>query len=163
MTEIIMLPISKLKLLEANPRKIDRNQMAKLEQSIERDPEFLERRPILVNMRENGYHVYAGNQRVRAAKRLKMKQIPCIIDVDLNDEVMQKRIILDNVSFGEFDYDMLACSFDPAELLELGFTENQLHIDVSDTTLDSEAAGSESDKPICPECGQKLKSKKNAR
>ncbi len=77
-------PIKHLTLLEGNPRKITSEQMKKLCKSIEQDPQFLWNRPVLVNKtciwpalipgsnevlkRIDTYTVYAGNQRVRAAK-----------------------------------------------------------------------------------------------
>lgn len=125
------IEIKKLKLLDRNPRKITKEQMLKLEKSIEDDPNFLKCRPVLVRQYEDGtLEVYAGNQRVRAAKKLKWKSIPCIVEdyTILNDDIIRKRIILDNISMGEFDYDILACDYNPEELFELGFTSHDLDL-----------------------------------
>src|SRR5271157_607252 len=112
---IEMLPIAKLKLSPDNPRTISREQLDKLCKSMEDDPEFLNCRPVLVNRsskytaldppcpvdrdtvkRIDTYTVYAGNMRVRAARKLKLKQIPCIVSNDLSEEHMRRRMILDN-------------------------------------------------------------------
>ena len=64
------IEIKKLKLLERNPRSITKAQLEKCKDSLMRDPDFLDQRPILVNVIDGVYHVYAGNMRVRAAKKL---------------------------------------------------------------------------------------------
>ena len=64
--------ISDLVLLERNPRKITGDQMKKLCDSLEKDPDFFKLRPVLVHEVDGIYNVYAGNQRVRAAQKLKL-------------------------------------------------------------------------------------------
>jgi len=156
MTTIDRLPISKLKLLENNPRRISKEQMDKLCRSIEEDPDFLFRRPVLVNMTNCEYIVYAGNQRVRAAKKLKLKDIPCIIDVDLDPDVQNKRTIKDNKTYGEFDFDELANSWDPAILVEAGFKIEEL-VGCVDEFINDDAKEEPSKKQHeCPKCGHKF-------
>ncbi len=123
---ITMIPIVKLKLLDNNPRTITKEQMQKLCKSIQDDPEFLKCRPVIANNKDGKLVVYAGNQRVRAAKKLKIKEIPCIIEEDLCEEIMKKRTILDNKTFGAFDFDMLINEYDNDVLLECGFTLPEL-------------------------------------
>ena len=127
------LKIKDLILLEKNPRKITKDQMQKLCDSLESDPDFLKKRPILVNKVEGTYHVYAGNQRIRAAKKLKWKTVPCLIDENLDEKTVKQRIIKDNQGFGEFDYDMLANEWDIDLLLAAGMTEDQLSYDPIET------------------------------
>jgi DNA modification methylase len=130
MTKIEHIPISQLQPLERNPRRISKDQMAKLVKSLREDARFLECRPILVNHTtdDNGVHiyqVYAGNQRLQAAKRLKWRSVPCIIDMGLDENIMKSRIIKDNKTYGEFDYDILNNEYDDY-LLDAGFTEDEL-------------------------------------
>lgn len=132
MQTIIKISIKDLTILEKNPRKINAEQMQKLEKSLTDDPDFLFKRPVLVNFKDDKHIVYAGNQRVRAAKKLKWKDIPCIVDENLSDEIMKDRIIKDNKTFGEFDFEMLANEFDIEKLLDAGFTPEELHIDIED-------------------------------
>jgi DNA modification methylase len=141
MNQIISIPLKNLTLLEKNPRKINAEQMAKLEKSLTDDPSFLERRPVLVNKVNDVHIVYAGNQRVRAAKKLKWKDIPCIVDENLSDDVMKDRVIKDNKTFGEFDFEMLANEFDIEKLLDAGFTPEELHIDIQDLGSTDEEEG----------------------
>lgn len=129
MLETTRVDIKKLTLLENNPRKIDRNQFEKLCANIENDPDYFEQRPCLVNSVNGKLTVYAGNQRLRAAKKLGWKQVPCIVQLDLPEELMRMRIVLDNVHHGEFDWDILTSLYEVDELLNLGLLESQLQID----------------------------------
>ena len=131
MTELTHIPLRKLKPLEKNPRKIDKQQFEKLVKSLQEDIEFFTRRPLLARYDDSTdtYLVYAGNQRLQAAKRLKIDPVPCIVDADITDEQMRRWTVLDNVHHGEFHWDLVANEYDPAELLDMGFTEAQLEID----------------------------------
>lgn len=122
------IPIKKLVLLEKNPRRITAIQLEKLCDSIKDDPDFLKERPVLVNYIEGIYKVYAGNQRVQAAKKLRMKTIPCSVVKDLPEDVMRKRVIKDNKTFGEFDFDMLANEWEYDDLLAAGFEDKDLGV-----------------------------------
>lgn len=151
-----LIAISKLKLLEKNPRRITKEQMDKLCRSIENDPNFLECRPVLVNciyVDDKPYmHVYAGNQRVRAAKKLGMKEIPCIVEYDLDEATVKKRIIQDNKTYGEFDWDILGNEYDIELLLESGFKAEEILGDLSNISDDVRVDGNneEDDKVLEP-------------
>jgi hypothetical protein len=151
------IPLKNLTLLERNPRKITKDQMSKLCSSIQEDPDFLFKRPVLVNHVEGKYIVYAGNQRVRAAKQLKMKTIPCFVDTYLTEDVMMKRVIKDNKTFGEFDFDMLANEFEIDILLECGFDAKDLigseGDDIDSLESADEPKKSKEKKISCPNCG----------
>lgn len=124
------IPIKQLTLLENNPRRINNDQMEKLRTSLQEDPSFFDARPCLVNRVHKVLTVYAGNQRVRAAKKLGWKEVPCIIDDDLDEQLMKSRIIKDNKTYGEFDWDILANEWDMEMLLTAGFTEEELTNDI---------------------------------
>ena len=53
-----MIDLTGLKLLENNPRKISDEAMSRLKRSIERDPEFMEKRPIVT---DKAMVVWGGN------------------------------------------------------------------------------------------------------
>lgn len=157
------IPISNLTLLENNPRRISKSQMEKLCKSIKEDPDFLQKRPVLVNCvtvkdNEDGqiFHVYAGNQRVRAAKKLRIKEIPCIVDYELPEELVRKRAILDNKTFGEFDYDMLANEWEIDLLLECGFKLEELVGSLDDDEEETKESSSKTKEKTCPHCGGEL-------
>lgn len=126
MREIVQLPIKGLKLLENNPRKITKDQFMKLCESIKTDPDYFSNRPCLVNQVGATFTVYAGNQRVKAAKQLGWKTVPCIIEKDLKEDVVTSRIIKDNKNYGTFDFDILANLYEVDMLLDAGFTAEEL-------------------------------------
>jgi hypothetical protein len=59
--------------------------------------------------------VLGGNMRLKAAKELGWKEIPCEI-VDWSEEKQRAFTIKDNVGYGEWDWDMLANEWDGEEL-----------------------------------------------
>lgn len=129
MRELSHIKISELTLLENNPRKIDKAQFKKLCDSLEKDPGFFLNRPCLVNVKDDKRIVYAGNQRVLAAKKLGWKEIPCIVEINLPEDLIKERIIKDNKHYGEFDMDILANEWDVGLLLDAGFTNAELSFD----------------------------------
>ena len=137
---IVFLPIDSIELLDNNPRKIDKDQFDKLCANIANDPEFFTLRPCLVNQVDDKYTVYAGNQRIRAAKKLNWTEVPCIVETDVDSDVIKKRIVLDNLHHGEFDYDILSSTYDPEELIDLGMTQDELdfHTDIEDIEEDDD-------------------------
>jgi ParB-like chromosome segregation protein Spo0J len=152
------IEIKKLKLLERNPRSITKAQLEKCKDSLMRDPDFLDQRPILVNVIDGVYHVYAGNMRVRAAKKLGWKNIMCSVDHGLLEETIQRRIILDNAHFGVNDDDILAADYDIELLIDCGYTEESLQLDVAIDEKSIDVDESETAKKIkyCPHCNGEL-------
>jgi hypothetical protein len=153
-----MIDLKRLKLLEKNPRTITKTQMEKLKAKLRNKPEFLQKRSVLVNVVDDVYQVYAGNQRVRAARKLGWKQIPCTVSFNMTQEEMDEEIILDNSHFGDYDYDMLANHFDIDLLISCGLTEAQLGMDVSSAIQDVTEEPTEKEEKIkyCPHCNGQL-------
>jgi len=118
---IVYVPISRLTLLETNPRLIGRAELTKLANSIEADKAFFEARPCLVNKvgTEEDFKlvVYAGNMRVRAVIMLGWRMVPCIID-EITEQNQDTRMFKDNMHAGEFDMAMLMKTFDVGYLLQ---------------------------------------------
>lgn len=160
--------VSRLKLLQKNPRRIDKPQFEKLCKSLKYDPDFLICRPILVKRHQGELIVYAGNQRVMAAKKLGWKTIPCEISDNISDEQMQSRIIKDNAHYGQWDFDLLADNFDIDMLLDCGISENLLignhpEKDILEKEKIEELGITEpgtevadKKKKTCPECGHEF-------
>lgn len=152
------IPLENLINNDRNPRSIKREAFNKLIENIKDDPEFLECRPILVyaeDVLSQKFIIYAGNQRYRAIKQLKWPKAPCIISKDLDDAKRKKRAILDNVSAGEWDYDILAADYELEDLLKMGIDEKLL--DMQDVEV---IVKEKEDKPAqeheCPMCGHKF-------
>lgn len=96
--EVSQVPISELKPNKGNPRHITKKEMLKLIRSIK---EFGLVDPLIVNKNESRYNiVIGGHQRLEAAKKLKMKEVP-VVYVDLTEE---KESLL-NVALNEISGD----------------------------------------------------------
>ena len=82
-SEIEYRKISELTLLSNNPRTITKKDMDRLVDSI-RINGFWKHRPITLSQKSDGtLVVIAGNQRLKAAKKLKLEQVPVVIYYDL--------------------------------------------------------------------------------
>jgi len=109
--------IQKLVENKENPRTIDKDKFDKLVKSIREFPKMLELRPIVVNA---DFVVLGGNMRLRACKVAGIKEVPIVYADDLNPEQQKEFIIKDNVSFGEWDFDLLANDYELEELSDWG-------------------------------------------
>ena len=113
-----------------NPRTIKKDKFEKLVKSIKEFPEMLELRPIVVNSEMN---IIGGNMRFKACQEIGLKEVYIIKAENLTKEQVQQFIIKDNVGFGEWDWDILANTWDTKELAEWGMDvwqpEENLEID----------------------------------
>jgi site-specific DNA-methyltransferase (adenine-specific) len=105
--------ISEVKNNPNNPRVIKDDKFKKLVESIKAFPKMLEIRPIVVNQ---DMIVLGGNMRLKASISAGLKEVPIIYVDDLTEEQQREFIIKDNVSGGEWDWDMLANEWDTEEL-----------------------------------------------
>lgn len=103
--DIIKAKIGDIKPNPDNPRRFPKGKFDKLKRSIREFPEMMEIRPIVVN---SEMIVLGGNMRLKACKELGLKEIPIIIADSLTFEKQREFVVKDNVSFGEWDFDMLA-------------------------------------------------------
>lgn len=111
------ISINKLKLNPNNPRSISKDKFEKLLRSIKEFPKMLELRPIVV---DENFIVLGGNMRLQALKELGVKEVPYIQEKDLTESEKEQFIIKDNLSFGEWDWGMLANEWDSVVLNEWG-------------------------------------------
>jgi len=109
--------IAEVKANPNNPRQIKDDKFAKLVQSVKDFPEMLDIRPIVVNA---DMVVLGGNMRFKACKEAGLKEVPIIVAENLTDEQQKEFIIKDNVSGGEWDWDMLANEWEVEQLEEWG-------------------------------------------
>ena len=105
--------ISEIKPNPNNPRLIKDDKFAKLVKSVKDFPEMLTIRPIVVN---SDMIILGGNMRFRACKEAGLKEIPVIIAEGLTEQQQKEFLIKDNVSGGEWDWDMLANEWNAEEL-----------------------------------------------
>lgn len=115
------MKLSEIRPLDRNPRKITPDAFKKLCDSIERDPEFMRLRPIVID--EAGI-IIGGNQRYRACLELGMKEIPdawIIRTADMTAAQRKRFVITDNgPAGGDWDFDILAEDWDLPELADMG-------------------------------------------
>lgn len=104
--QFVMRKVSDLHLLESNPRKIKKADFQRLVDSIKANG-FWKHRPIALEEIGGDLVVLAGNQRLKAAKKLKLAEVPTILYSELTDEERADIILRDNINNGEFDYDAL--------------------------------------------------------
>lgn len=95
-----------LKGLDNNPRKITKANFEKLVDSIKING-FWEHRPIALSDRTGELVVLGGHQRLKAAKKLKLKEVPTILYSGLTEEQEKEIILRDNVNNGEWDFSIL--------------------------------------------------------
>ena len=110
------VPIGTIKNNPNNPRVIKDDKFKKLVQSIKDLPEMAEVRPVVVN---TDMVVLGGNMRLKAMREAGWKEVPIHI-VDWDEDKQRQFIIKDNVSGGEWDWEMLANEWDTEELQEWG-------------------------------------------
>jgi hypothetical protein len=132
--------ISEVKSNPNNPRQIKDDKFAKLVKSIKDFPEMLDIRPIVVNA---DMVVLGGNMRFKACKEAGLKEVPIIVAENLTDEQQKEFIIKDNVSGGEWDYDMLANEWEAEQLTEWGLDVWNQPTDVDYSILDGDDVSKE--------------------
>lgn len=108
--------ISEVKLNPKNPRLIKDDKFRKLVKSIKDFPEMLQIRPIVVN---KDMIILGGNMRYKASVEAGLKELPIIV-TDLTEAQQKEFLIKDNISGGEWDWDILANEWNAEELKEWG-------------------------------------------
>lgn len=113
---IVNLKISDLKPYEKNPRKND-EAVKYVAESIK---QFGFKVPVVVD-REN--IIVAGHTRWKAAKKLGLSEVPCIIADDLTDEQIKAFRLADNkvAEKAEWDFDLLAFELD--DIIDINMTD----------------------------------------
>lgn len=154
--QIIYKKLEELHPYRNNPRRNDKAVDA-VANSIQ---EFGFKVPVVI---DKSGEIIAGHTRYKAAKKLEMKEIPCIIADDLTEEQIRAFRIADN-KVGEmagWDFDLLDEELEKMSYIDMekfGFFDSG----VSDE--DIEKFFEESDKKkesniktvICPYCGEKI-------
>lgn len=101
--KIVYKKVEDLKLNPKNPRKND-NAVNTVAKSIEK---YGFKNPLIIDA--DGI-VWCGNTRLKAAKKLKLKEVPCIVVNDLTTEQIREYALLDNKSseIAEWDLELLS-------------------------------------------------------
>jgi len=138
--KIETIQISKIKLNPNNPRLIKDDKFTKLVQSIKDFPEMLNIRPIVVN---EDMIILGGNMRFKACKEAGLKEVPIIKASGLSAEKQREFLIKDNVSGGEWDFELLK-GWDSLELESWGLDLPNFDIDNMTNNEDYEGLDQES-------------------
>lgn len=98
--------VADLHLLPGNPRKISKADMERLVDSI-RINGFWEHRPLAIVERDGVFVVLCGNQRLKAAKKCKIEEVPTVLYSEITPEEESDLILRDNINNGEWDFETL--------------------------------------------------------
>ena len=114
------MKLSDIKANPDNPRIIRDAKFEQLKRSIKEFPAMMELRPMVLD--QDGV-VLGGNMRLKALHDLGYKEIPDAWvkrAAELTEEEKRRFIIVDNVGYGEWDWDAIANSWDADEVREWG-------------------------------------------
>src|SRR5690554_1865087 len=105
-----------------NPRKISQNAIDKVASSIKN---FGFKVPIIID-KDN--EIVAGHNRMLAAKKLGMEEVPCIVADDLTEAQIKAFRIADNrtAEFAEWDMELLEIELEGLDALFTGFDTKEL-------------------------------------
>lgn len=110
--------IGQINGLKANPRKMDKDKFEQLKDNITKYPKMLNYRSLMVYPYNGKYVIIGGNMRYYVLKELGYTEASCvIISASTPIEDLEAYIIIDNNTFGNWDWDELANNWD-AKLLE---------------------------------------------
>ena len=147
------IPITELKPYPNNPRKND-HAVDAVAASIR---EFGFKVPLVID--KDGV-IVAGHTRYKAAQKLGLKELPCIVADDLTDDQIKAFRLADNkiAELAEWDFELLDLELDDIELdMEpFGFVELNSSLDVSDDDFitGTEITKSKAKTVTCPHCGE---------
>ena len=150
--KIVYIEIDKLKEYENNPRRND-NAVSAVAESIKK---FNFQVPVVV---DSDNVIMCGHTRVKAAKKLGMETVPCIIANDLTPEQIKAFRLADNKT-GElagWDFTKLEeelAALDGFDMSAFGFVQNE-DADIDSFFEDAEEKKEKEPKRIqCPHCGE---------
>lgn len=121
--DIIMKDIREIHPYEKNPRKND----AAVQYVAESIRQFGFKVPIVID--RSGV-IVAGHTRFKAAKKLKLESVPCIVADDLTDEQIKAFRLADNkvAEKAEWDFDLLSSELDDLfdfDMKDFGFGDEE--------------------------------------
>jgi ParB-like chromosome segregation protein Spo0J len=151
-----IVKISEIKVNPNNPRLIKDDKFKKLVQSIKDFPEMLNIRPIVVNQ---DMVILGGNMRFKACKEAGLKEVPIII-TDLTEEQQREFLIKDNVSGGQWDWDILANEWNTDDLENWGldlpvYFDDDIDFDNINSN-ENRNVDKQSKLVTCPKCSHKF-------
>lgn len=124
--------ITEIKPNPENPRVIRDENFKKLVNSIKEFPEMLDLRPIVVN---KDMVILGGNMRYRACKEAGFNEVPVVVADNITKEQEREFIIKDNISGGDWDWEILANEWNETELdgwgLDIPYQQEETEEEIS--------------------------------
>lgn len=114
--EIKTLKIGDIHPYEKNPRKNDKS-VAAVARSIE---EFGWQQPIVVDV---NHEIICGHTRYKAAKKLGMKEVPCVIAENLTEEQIKAYRLADNKVSESSEWDLPLLSEELADIIDIDMSD----------------------------------------
>lgn len=149
-TEIVYKNVSELKLNPRNPRKND-GAVESVAKSIEK---YGFKNPLII---DDAGVVWCGNTRLKAAKKLKLKEVPCIVANDLTPEQIREYALLDNKTneLADWDFDLLAEELGELDLGDFDIDWGIDKIEIEQEQEEEKPEINEVEKKLCrcPVCG----------
>jgi ParB-like chromosome segregation protein Spo0J len=139
--------INEIKPNPNNPRICRDAKFKLLVKSIQEFPEMLGLRPIVIDEKNV---ILGGNQRYRACIEAGLTDVPVIHANNLTEEQKKQFIVRDNVSTGDWDFDLLANEWNIQDLDNWGLDIPAFANDI-EQPKDNAIGGT-----TCPNCGVTL-------
>lgn len=106
--ETIKIGIGQLKNSNYNPRVIDTFKYESLKKSLIELPDMLEVRPLII---DEDFNILAGNMRYRACLDLGYTEVYVKQCLYLTEEEKKELMVKDNISYGEWDEQIISDNF----------------------------------------------------
>ena len=133
--KIIHKQIDDLIFAEYNPRQLSDEQYKHLKESISR---FGLVDPIIINKNKDRKDIIiGGHQRVKVARTMGIDKVPCV-EIDLTYDREKELNVRLNKNTGDWDFDILNEAFEIEQLLDWGFDNSAIKIDLEDVIKDEE-------------------------
>lgn len=134
-----------------NPRVLTKDQHSHLKTSVQKFG--LADKPII----NTDGTLIGGHQRLKILKELGYTEIEVLVpDRELTQEEVDEMNIRLNKNTGEFDYEILANEWEVNDLIDWGFSAQDLHL-LMDDDLDMPMGEEKEEGCKCPTCGKKMK------
>ena len=135
LNNIIQKPIDSLIFAEYNPRQLSDDQYKHLKDSISR---FGLVDPIIINKNKDRKDIIiGGHQRVKVARTMGIDEVPCV-EIDLTYDKEKELNVRLNKNTGDWDFDILNEAFEIEQLLDWGFDNSAIKIELEDVIKDEE-------------------------
>ncbi len=159
--KIVKKPIDELLPYFANPKIHPSSQIDKIASSIKH---FGFTVPLVI---DKGNEVIAGHGRLEAAKKLGLKEVPCIVRDDLTEaEIRAFRIADNRVAESEWDRELLGFELEGLESIDFGLELTGFEIEEIEDLMvvpdfqpvpeEDQPRLDEKKKVVCPSCGEEF-------